>query len=691
MPSSERQHRPQQFVRRNKHFASGVYGHKKPLLQSAIDFPSLPRVEQAVKGEHLSFLEHALAWAGAGFFVFPCLEGSKEPAISRKNGGRGVHDATTDPEQIRKWWAINPLFNVAVAPARSGCYVVDQDGPLGAETLARLSKDHGPLPTTLTIRTPRGPSNLHHWFQGECPSRVQGLGTKVDTRGGLADGTSQGYVLVPPSIVNGAAYETIVDTEIAEGPAWIPTLLAATSEPTKAALSDLALDIDENVERATALLRGYVDAGRTAIEGSGGDDLTYKIACEILNLGLSREKTLDLMLRDWNFHCDPPWSGDDLAAKIDNAILYCQNDIGAWATPPTIETFSHLAKHAETPSGELPRFWPRDEAEQDARPEPTWLIPDLIPEQATVMMYGPSGHYKSFLALDLALTLAAGVPGWGAAPAMAPVVYVAAEGARAIERLRRPAWKQANNVAHPVQFWTIDTMPLVARANEVTELCATIAQRGIKPGLLVLDTFARAMAGKNENDAKDAGEFIEAIEAIKRSLQCTVLVLHHTGKEEVRGARGSSALFAGFDTVLEVKSDRERKLAVVRVRKQKDADEATAPWAFQGEVCGPSLVFRQLDAGAYQTLARQSDAFDQVRVCKALRELLPVGGGNGVTTRILAAHMCPPLAVESAEERERAISSFAHTLTELAKGRLRAYTVRGGRDLKWISPDLDGV
>lgn len=678
MPSSERQHRPQQFVRRNKHFASGVYGHKKPLLQSAIDFPSLPRVEQAVKGEHLSFLEHALAWAEAGFYCFPCKPGAKKPITPN-----GVHDATTDPNQIREWWTANPDANIAVAPARSGCYAVDVDPPLGLASLETLITEHGALPATLAVRTPRG--GLHYWFQGDCPSSVQKLGPKLDTRG------RGGYVLVPPSIVNGAAYETIVDAEIAEGPAWIPALLATANETPAASADGFQLDLDENKERAVALLRSYVDAGRVAAEGFGGDDLTYKIACEVLNLGLSPAGALSLMLSEWNGHCEPPWTADDLAGKIENAQLYCQNDIGAWAAPAVIETFNHLAKHAETPSGELPRFWPRDEAEQDARPEPTWLIPDLIPEQATVMMYGPSGHYKSFLALDMALTLAAAVPGWGTTPAAVPVVYVAAEGARAIERLRRPAWKQANNVAHPVQFWTIDTMPLVARANEVTELCATIARRGIKPRLLVLDTLARAMAGKNENDAKDAGELIEAIETIKRSLECTVLVLHHTGKEEVRGARGSSALFAGFDTVLEVKSDRERKLAVVRVRKQKDADEATAPWAFQGEVCGSSLVFRQLDAGAYQTLARQSDAFDQVRVCKALRELLPVGGGNGVTTRILAAHMCPPLAVESAEERERAISSFAHTLTELAKGRLRAYTVRGGRDLKWISPDLDGV
>jgi hypothetical protein len=124
----------------------------------------------------LSFLEHALAWAEAGFSVFPCVENGKRPACDN-----GLNDATRDPEQIRRWWTENPSYNPAVAPARNGCFVVDEDPPLGAETLARLTKEHGTLPSTLTVRTPRG--GLHHWFTGSCPSTVQKLGPKLDTRG----------------------------------------------------------------------------------------------------------------------------------------------------------------------------------------------------------------------------------------------------------------------------------------------------------------------------------------------------------------------------------------------------------------------------------------------------------------------------------------------------------------------------
>jgi hypothetical protein len=625
-----------------------------------------------------SLLEHALAWAEAGFAVFPCVAGGKRPAC--KNG---LDDATLDINQITQWWTEDPLFNIGVAPARTGCFVVDSDPPLGAETLARLCKDHGLLPDTLTIRTPRG--GLHHWFTGSCPSTVQGLGPKLDTRG------TGGYVLVPPSVVDGAYYEQVGDTdEIAEGPAWIAEAIAARSEATHAA-TEVPLDLPENVARAQQLLRNYVAGEHVAVEGEGGDSRTYQVACEVLNLGLSPSRAFDVIWDEWAPHCqpfNPEWFEGFLKSKIVNAFEYAQNDLGAWAAPPSTETFAHLA--AQAPKAEQGRFYPRDETEQELRPLPSWLLPNLLPDQATAMMFGPSGHYKSFLALDISLVLASGIAGWGS-PARDPVdvVYVAAEGSRGIERLRRPAWRKSRGVEHPLRFYTIDTMPLVGRPQEVVEVIEAIKARGIRPKLIVLDTLARAMAGKNENDAKDAGDFIEAVEAIKRGLGCTVLALHHTGKEEVRGARGSSAISAGLDTTIEVKSECERKLAVVHIRKQKDADIPAAPWTFQGEVVDAALVFNEIDTGTYQALCSENDPFSQVRIGSALRELAAIAVANAVTTLVLATHLCPPLASDTVEAREKAVAGFARRLALLAKSRLRAYTEGHGRDLKWFIPSLD--
>jgi len=136
-------------------------------------------------------LAAALWWASKNFHVFPCVPFRKEPATTN-----GFKDASTDLDIIRAWWT-NPDYNIGCAPDRSGHFVLDVDGPQGEETLANLELEHGLLPVTLTIRTPRG--GRHLWFRGKCASSVgtdkRGLGPKLDVRGW------GGFVLLPPSRV----------------------------------------------------------------------------------------------------------------------------------------------------------------------------------------------------------------------------------------------------------------------------------------------------------------------------------------------------------------------------------------------------------------------------------------------------------------------------------------------------------
>ena len=59
--------------------------------------------------------------------------------------------------------------------------------------------------------------------------------------------------------------------------------------------------------------------------------------------------------------------------------------------------------------------------------------------------------------------------------------------------------------------------------------------------MVVIDTLARCFGGNDENDARDMGAFIEGCDVIKQKTGATVLVVHHSGKDEGKGARGSSA------------------------------------------------------------------------------------------------------------------------------------------------------
>jgi hypothetical protein len=87
------------------------------------------------------------------------------------------------------------------------------------------------------------------------------------------------------------------------------------------------------------------------------------------------------------------------------------------------------------------------------------------------------------------------------------------------------------------------------------------------PALVVIDTLARSMGAGDENTAKDAAMFVRNCDLIREATGAHVMVIHHTGKDEERGARGSSALRAAVDNEIQVTSEWE-----ILSRKQRDQE-----------------------------------------------------------------------------------------------------------------------
>src|ERR1700731_4411538 len=98
----------------------------------------------------MALVDYALQYAARGWFIFPLAPRSKLPLISKKSGGKGFHDATTDLKQIEAWWAREPLANIGIATGASGLVVLDADGPEGLAQLESVARSFGawPLPRT---------------------------------------------------------------------------------------------------------------------------------------------------------------------------------------------------------------------------------------------------------------------------------------------------------------------------------------------------------------------------------------------------------------------------------------------------------------------------------------------------------------------------------------------------------------
>lgn len=144
-------------------------------------------------------LDAALEYAARGWPVFPCKPGEKTPATHH-----GFKDATTETELIRWWWRRLPAANVAIATGGPAVDVVDVDvKPAGSGFAAfNRAKRAGLLAGVLAlVRTPSG--GLHAYF----PGTEQGCGALpahfLDFK------ATGGYVLAPPSQVNGRPYELL--------------------------------------------------------------------------------------------------------------------------------------------------------------------------------------------------------------------------------------------------------------------------------------------------------------------------------------------------------------------------------------------------------------------------------------------------------------------------------------------------
>lgn len=153
--------------------------------------------------------EHALHYAKIGFAVFPLKYKDKKPITEN-----GCKDATTDREQIEKWWKQYPYANIGIATGTksNGLMVIDLDidentGINGYETLHRWEIIHGKLPDTWQSITGRG--GYHLFYQVSQPiSNKVGLLEGIDIRG------EGGYIVAPPSIhPNGRRYEWESGTE----------------------------------------------------------------------------------------------------------------------------------------------------------------------------------------------------------------------------------------------------------------------------------------------------------------------------------------------------------------------------------------------------------------------------------------------------------------------------------------------
>lgn len=206
-----------------------------------------------------------------------------------------------------------------------------------------------------------------------------------------------------------------------------------------------------------------------------------------------------------------------------------------------------------------------------------WLIKDIVPAESFMALYGRPGSYKSFVALYLSYCVATGSEAFGKPSVQGAVVYIAGEGGAGLKR-RWDALRIHHDIDDDAPVYFIKAqLNLRSTLEDAEAVIVAIRDLKITPALIVIDTFARAFAGGEENSAKDVGEAVSVLGYLQEQMGCGVMIVHHAGKDESRGMRGSSALLGAVDLELECKkisSDTSTaRVGQLTITKQKDGED----------------------------------------------------------------------------------------------------------------------
>jgi hypothetical protein len=221
-----------------------------------------------------------------------------------------------------------------------------------------------------------------------------------------------------------------------------------------------------------------------------------------------------------------------------------------------------------------------------------WIIKGILSSEALAVLFGETGSMKSFVALDMGLSIARGFSHWQGHPIkkQGAVFYIAGEGKPGL-RARAKVWGQHHEVdLKIIPFHISDRQAKFL--DDQTEVPAAVDElqeaTGEDPVLIVIDTLARNFGSGDENKTEDMSKFVAIATDLMNKYHCSILIIHHSGLTNTERARGAVALKAAADWEYRLeKNDELRKLTCT---KSKDY-EAPAPMFFRPDTLAVDGLF----------------------------------------------------------------------------------------------------
>jgi hypothetical protein len=218
-----------------------------------------------------------------------------------------------------------------------------------------------------------------------------------------------------------------------------------------------------------------------------------------------------------------------------------------------------------------------------------WLLKGICPTVGLGVIYGKPGSFKSFIMLDILARSVCGLDWNGHAwKRDGLALYVGSEGGRVGLKHRALAWTREhgasseNLMIYPGAF-TLGSGPDSEKEVDllIKWLLAWSRDTGLPVNMVTLDTLNRNMTG-DENSTSDMTAVVQTCDRIARALDCFVWLVHHSGKDEAKGARGSSALRGATDVEIHIERDDATASGTAYLNKNRHGEDGKA-WGFDAK------------------------------------------------------------------------------------------------------------
>lgn len=502
----------------------------------------------------------ALDLAAAGFAVFPCKERGPKGVIKTPYTARGFKDATTNEDQIRRWWKQWPGAVVGLPTGMNGIAVLDLDRKDGKDGVSELL-DRGLLPrSSVSVRTPSGGRHLIFKDReglaatgGKLPNGSKAPGVDVRAAGS--------YIIAPGSIMaDGSAYEhergSLVDTTLTAWPRdreFQPRQREPHRHCGEGERTGLTFD-----EFADALMLIPNDG---SIADNDDRDWWLRIVQGVHHETDGSAKGRRLVhrwSRQWvdydRRRTDEAWgsSGKYRGAPVTGeTVLYHARRHG-WIDTRTVDVdpdeFDNLPPMPKPKGARLTFLTPSDCEVAETR---GYVMKGFVAPGDVGCIFGAPGVGKSLFAPHIAYAVAQGRSAFGMRAKSGKVFYVAAEdetGMRSRVRALKDRWGDA-----PDFLLVGGCSDLLSKGSaDLRALFQAVEEQ--RPSLIFIDTLAMAFPGLEENDAASMGHAV----AVARKLAgfgAAVILVHHGTKEDTGTPRGHSVLNGALDMAIHLTRD----------------------------------------------------------------------------------------------------------------------------------------